>query len=161
MAKQSLLILTVTASVCAALPALGQAIQPTPGEPGNYVLPEGGAKALVQQNCTICHDLRQVVNSNKSPDEWQNTVNMMKSAGATMTQEESSQIRNYLMASFPEKPRPKPVLIAGSVQVEFKQWPVPTPGSRPHDPLAMPDGTIWWSGQYANVLGRLDPKTGA
>jgi len=37
---------------------------------------------------------------------------------------------------------------------------LPTPGSRPHDPLAMPDGTLWWSGQFANRLGRLDPKTG-
>ena len=30
----------------------------------------------------------------------------------------------------------------------------------PHDPLATPDGMIWWSGQFANKLGRLDPKTG-
>ena len=37
---------------------------------------------------------------------------------------------------------------------------MPTPGSRPHDPLATRDGAIWWTGQLANTLGRLDPRTG-
>ena len=37
---------------------------------------------------------------------------------------------------------------------------MPSLGSRPHDPLATPDGAIWWTGQWANVLGRVDPKTG-
>ena len=46
------------------------------------------------------------------------------------------------------------------MQAEIKLWPVPTPGSRPHDPLATKDGKIWWTGQLANYLGRLDPKTG-
>ena len=42
----------------------------------------------------------------------------------------------------------------------IKEWPVATPGSRPHDPLAARDGAIWYTGQLSNVLGRLDPKTG-
>ena len=50
--------------------------------------------------------------------------------------------------------------IAGRVQTNFKVWDLPTPGERPHDPLAMPDGSLWWSGQFANRLGRLDPATG-
>ena len=29
-----------------------------------------------------------------------------------------------------------------------------------HDPLATADGAIWWTGQSANKLGRLDPRTG-
>jgi virginiamycin B lyase len=36
---------------------------------------------------------------------------------------------------------------------------VPTLGSRPHDPEPGPGGTIWWTGMFANVLGRVDPKT--
>ena len=40
-------------------------------------------------------------------------------------------------------------------------WQAPTPGSRPHDPLAASDGSLWYTGQLANVLGRVDPKTGA
>jgi virginiamycin B lyase len=160
MSKKSLLILTAAASVCAVLSAHGQVVQPTPGVPGDYVLPEGGAKALVEENCTICHNLRNVVNSNKSQEDWQNTVNMMKAAGAPIDDAQAEQIKAYLIANFPEKPRPKPAMIAGPVQVKFQQWTVPTPGSRPHDPLATPDGALWWSGQFANRLGRLDPKTG-
>ena len=37
---------------------------------------------------------------------------------------------------------------------------MPTPKSRPHDPALAPDGSLWYTGQMANKLGRLDPKTG-
>ena len=52
------------------------------------------------------------------------------------------------------------MLIPGPVEASIKEWPVPTPGSRPHDPMAAKDGSIWYTGQLANVLGRVDPKTG-
>src|SRR5215831_6569796 len=158
MTKRSILILV--ASLCAAVPAHAQVVEPSPGAPGNYALPEGGAKALVQERCIGCHDLRRVVNSNYSPEEWQNVVNMMMAAGAPINHEEANRIRDYLNASFPGKPRAKPVVIDGPAKVEFLAWDTPTPGSRPHDPLAMPDGSIWWSGQFANKLGRLDPQSG-
>ena len=45
--------------------------------------------------------------------------------------------------------------------VFFTEWMVPTKGSHPHDPLAAADGTIWYTGQMASVLGRLNPRTGA
>src|ERR1700736_1277391 len=160
MHSKSTLILTAAASLCAVLSAHGQVVQPTPGVPGNYVLPDGSAKAAVQEKCIICHDLRNIVNSNKSREDWDNTVNMMRSAGAPINDEQAGQIKAYLMASFPEKPRPKPAVINGPIQLKFQAWTVPTAGSRPHDPLATPDGALWWSGQFANRLGRLDPKTG-
>jgi virginiamycin B lyase len=65
----------------------------------------------------------------------------------------------YLAQNAPEKTKPA----AGtpeSVEVSIKEWLVPTPGSHPHDPLATQDGFIWYTGQMANLLGRLDPKTG-
>jgi hypothetical protein len=48
-----------------------------------------------------------------------------------------------------------------SVRVSFKEWTAPTPRSFPHDPLAAADGAIWYTGQMASTLGRLDPKTSA
>ena len=42
--------------------------------------------------------------------------------------------------------------------MSFVEWTVP--GSHPHDPLAAADGSIWYTGQMASTLGRLDPKTG-
>src|SRR2546428_6641565 len=44
--------------------------------------------------------------------------------------------------------------------VSIKEWDVPTPHSRPHDPAVAPDGSLWYTGQMANKLGRLDPQTG-
>jgi virginiamycin B lyase len=35
-----------------------------------------------------------------------------------------------------------------------------TQGDHPHDVAPAPDGTVWYTGQHAGVLGRLDPKTG-
>ena len=49
---------------------------------------------------------------------------------------------------------------AGTLNVEIKEYDVPTPKSRPHDPALAPDGSLWYTGQGANKLGRLDPKTG-
>lgn len=50
-------------------------------------------------------------------------------------------------------------LWAGDVTI--KEWDVPTPNSRPHDPAVAPDGALWYTGQMANKLGRFDPATGA
>ena len=36
---------------------------------------------------------------------------------------------------------------------------MPTPGSHPHDPLVAPDGSIWYTGGGANLMGRFDPET--
>ena len=49
----------------------------------------------------------------------------------------------------------------GDVKVRITEYDVPTPNARPHDPAAAPDGSLWFTGQRANALGRLDPATGA
>src|ERR1700722_5443443 len=48
----------------------------------------------------------------------------------------------------------------GTLNVQIKEYEVPTPKSRPHDPALAPDGSLWYTGQEANKLGHLDPKTG-
>jgi len=48
----------------------------------------------------------------------------------------------------------------GALNVQIHEYEVPTPKSRPHDPAVAPDGSLWYTGQGANKLGRLDPKTG-
>jgi virginiamycin B lyase len=51
-------------------------------------------------------------------------------------------------------------LLAVSAQAaEVKYFPVPG-GDHPHDVAPAPDGAVWYTGQGAGVLGRLDPKTG-
>ena len=48
----------------------------------------------------------------------------------------------------------------GTLSVQVKEYEVPTPKSRPHDPAVAPDGSLWYTGQAVNKLGRLDPQTG-
>ncbi|HEX2448521.1 MAG TPA: lyase [Methyloceanibacter sp.] len=42
---------------------------------------------------------------------------------------------------------------------EVQYFSVPQ-GDHPHDVAPAPDGTVWYTGQRAGVLGRLNPKTG-
>ena len=50
---------------------------------------------------------------------------------------------------------------AANLNVEIHEYDVPTAKSRPHDPAVAPDGALWYTGQAANKLGRLNPQTGA
>ena len=40
------------------------------------------------------------------------------------------------------------------VKVNIREYDVPTPNSGPHDPMAAADGSLWYTGQSANTLGR-------
>jgi virginiamycin B lyase len=48
----------------------------------------------------------------------------------------------------------------GRLNVEIKEFELPTPNSRPHDPAIAPDGSLWYTGQAVNKLGRFDTGTG-
>jgi len=132
----------------------------TQGQRGQPVtLPDGPGKAMVEATCAKCHGLNFITNSfGFSRDEWVRLFSSM----ITPPQTEANAIADYLAKHFPEKPGiPKANLIAGPVQVNIREWLAPTLGQRPHDPLAARDGSIWWTGQYASRLGRVDPRTGA
>ncbi len=47
------------------------------------------------------------------------------------------------------------------VKITIREWGAPTPKSRPHDPAVAPDGSLWFTEQFVNKLGWLDPATGA
>ena len=144
---------TVFLSVMASVPTQGQQAARQPQ------LPEGPGRDLVQATCSKCHSTNFIVNSfGFTHDEWLQLFSSM----VALPKNDADTISNYLAKNFPEKPdTPKGVIIPGPASVTFKEWLVPTLGSRPHDPLAARDGSIWWSGQYASRVGRLDPKTGA
>jgi virginiamycin B lyase len=123
-------------------------------------LPPGAGKDIVDNVCTACHQLGRIANAGYSAEGWRNVVSMMVNIGAPLSADQAAQVSDYLSRNFPEKLEPAAVIVPGAVKVAINEWQVPTPGSRPHDPLATKDGAIWYSGQMANVLGRLDPKTG-
>ncbi|HEY3055742.1 MAG TPA: lyase [Thermoanaerobaculia bacterium] len=49
---------------------------------------------------------------------------------------------------------------ATGVNVSIREWDLPAPKSRPHDPAVGADGALWYTAQEANAIGRLDPTTG-
>jgi virginiamycin B lyase len=134
--------------LCSGFPALGQE------------LPEGPGKELAAANCNACHTLLSRVGAGYTAEGWHTVLRMMLNQGAPLQTDQIPQLEAYLVKSFSEKPKPAGVVIAGPAKASFKAWQAPTPGSRPHDPLAAKDGSLWYTGQLANVLGRLDPKTG-
>ncbi|HSU07433.1 MAG TPA: hypothetical protein VLI93_17855, partial [Acetobacteraceae bacterium] len=128
--------------------------------PARTQLPDGPGRTQVETFCLGCHDAARISNSGYSTADWNNIVAMMRNVGAPLPLDQVRTVTAYLARNFPEKPRPVPKVLSGPVQVAFHEWEAPTPGSRPHDPLATPDGAIWYTGHMANLLGRLDPKTG-
>ena len=160
MSVKSILMCMMAGSLLLALPARAQyQMDRSSTEP---TLPPGDAKETIENACSVCHSLTNITNSQgHTPEEWKTTVAMMLNVGAAV--QLRSRFRwssDYLIKNFPEKPGPAPAAIPGNVEVSFKEWKLPTPGTRPHDPLAAPDGTIWYSGHMANLLGHIDPKTG-
>jgi len=148
MSKKSLPSLTAAAVLCAALPAWSQE------------LPEGKGKEMVAALCNSCHPFHARLGGGYTAEGWRTVMRMMANHGVNVPADQVATITEYLTKNFPEKGKPAGVVVPGPTTVSIKAWQVPTPGSRPHDPLATRDGSLWYTGQMANVLGRLDPRTG-
>lgn len=147
MSKQLRLPLMASALLCSVLPAWGAE------------LPEGKGKEMVTAGCTGCHAFR--VGGGYTAEGWRTVMRMMANHGVALPADQVATITEYLTKNYPEKPKPAGVVIAGPAKVSIKTWPLPTPGSRPHDPLATADGSLWYTGQMTNALGRIDPRTGS
>ncbi len=151
MSNTPLLPVIAGALLCAALPLRAQ---PAPPD-----FPEGPGKSTVVALCGGCHDINRL-RAGYTPAGWRTVMRMMLNFDVPVPKDQIDTVTDYLIKSFPERPRPAAVIVEGPVRASIKLWPVPTPGSRPHDPLATRDGAIWYTGQLAGKLGRLDPKTG-
>jgi virginiamycin B lyase len=124
-------------------------------------LPAGAAHDAVQTACAGCHSVNVVINSSGYTAEgWQQTVNSMIGRGAKVPPDQVPAMIEYLAKYFPPQPAPPAVIIPGTEKVSFQEWALPTPNSFPHDPMAAPDGSIWYTGFRVNLLGRVDPLTG-
>ena len=124
----------------------------------SFALPEGAGKDLVEQNCSTCHRVRNIERSSGyTHRDWQQLIATMIDLGGT---EELKKITAYLAKNFPPNNKRKASIVSGKAVVSFKEWVVPTLGQRSRDPIETPDGMIWWAGQWASLIGRINPKTG-
>jgi virginiamycin B lyase len=142
-------------AVASSLVAFGAWAQP-PGAPP-APLPAGAGKEQVEAACVACHQTNLIVGSTGySREDWRYLTGQMIKLAEPM----ADAITGYLAEHFPPKNDRAPKLVPGATEIAFKEWTPPTLGQRPRDPLQRADGTIWWAGMYASLIGRLDPKTG-
>mgnify|MGYP002632848844 FL=1 len=121
-------------------------------------LPEGEGKQLIEIACYSCHSSFNIVGSAgyDTMDEWKHIFDTM----VNLSDAQATTIASYLAEHFPADASRKPTLVPGDAEIEIKEWVVPTRGQRSRDPIEAPDGSIWWTGMWASLLGRLDPDTG-
>jgi virginiamycin B lyase len=146
---------TATAAVCLLFPLAAQAQAPTPA------LPDGPGKQLVDGLCTGCHQTNMITQSSGYTSEgWQELIGTMMDLKSVPDQQTA--ITAYLAQHFPPSYNRRPAKpVPGPYEVSFKEWATPTLGQRTRDPIQADDGSIWWVGQFGNIIGRLNPATGA
>ena len=136
----------------AAFPVPATAQRGTP-EP----LPEGEGKDVVEIACTTCHGTRQITRSTGYDVEgWVDLMGTM----VDLPDAQAQRVASYLASHFPATSERAPILAEGDFEIEITEWTVPTLGQRSRDPIEAPDGSIWWTGMWASLAGRLDPETG-
>jgi virginiamycin B lyase len=138
-----------------ALTALGAAA--TQAQPPVGDLADGPGKELVQTVCYACHPAFQIIGSaGYSAEQWKQVFGAM----IDLSDAQADTIANYLGTHYPPKPERAPTLVSGPLQIEIQEWLTPTLGQRTRDPIEAPDGSIWWTGMWGSLVGRLDPATG-
>lgn len=121
-------------------------------------LPDGEAKPLVQGMCATCHDLNLITRSaGYTREHWKELIGTMINIAGTPAED---QISRYLATHFYPHTDRSPTLVSGPVRISMREWQMPQLGQRSRDPVEAPDGSIWYCGQYGNIVGRIKPDTG-
>ena len=122
-------------------------------------LPPGEGKQLVESLCVSCHPASRIAQSGgyDTAEEWRALMASM----LALADAQADTMAAYLAEHFPAKAARRPRLIAGDTKLSITEWLVPTLGQRSRDPVEGMDGSIWWTGMWASLIGRLDPETGA
>ena len=116
-------------------------------------------KTLTQHYCKTCHRESLITRSSGyHASDWRSLTRTMIDLSATP--EIERKIITYLFANYPPTSKRTPKLIQGDATISFTQWQTPTLGQRSRDPIETVDGSIWWAGQRANLIGRIDPNSG-
>ena len=121
-------------------------------------LPEGLGQQEVATLCASCHDMQPIERSSGySQTDWRALIRTM----IDLPPDTEDRVSAYLGEHFPPNDHRTPTLVPGPVELEFATWVVPTLGQRSRDPVEAPDGSIWWVGQWLDIVGRIDPATGS
>ena len=115
----------------------------------------GNPADLIENICTACHRTNMITRSSGyTREDWTElTSTMIDLSGNPELREE---IVTYLAVHYPPNNKRASTLVPGDVELEFKEWQVPTLGQRSRDPVEAADGTIWWAGQFGNLIGSIN-----
>ena len=89
------LVIRLAAAAALCVGAVG-AVGPVLAQPPDDLLPAAPGKDVVVRVCTACHDATQFAYTRYTPDDWDNEIAKMQSAGAEMTADEQLAISAYL-----------------------------------------------------------------
>jgi virginiamycin B lyase len=122
-------------------------------------LPDGDGRETVEAVCAACHGVNLIERSSGyTRDDWQFLASTMIDLSGDPAME--AEILDYLAENFPPGDNRAATPVDGPLTIRFEEWKVPTLGQRSRDPVEAPDGSIWWVGQWLDILGRIDPETG-
>jgi len=121
-------------------------------------LPQGEGVSLVREHCSSCHrpEILERAQGYDTKSEWRELIATM----VALDEPRADLIARYLATHFRSKPELSPTLVPGQVNIEIEEWLVPQLGQRSRDPVEGLDGSLWWTGMWASLVGRLDPLTG-
>ncbi len=150
------------------------------------LLPEGEMKREFILNCASCHEIdagRVLVNGVPRSDaeweptkcaareqtDWLNAVELMRAIDdynllppdfddARYAAWLAQHLGTEQIKTLTPRPASNPAAMAGIVITEY---PLPMEGSLPHDLVVGPDGRIWITAFFYDLIWALDPETGA
>src|SRR5215475_6248712 len=121
--------------------------------------PDGPGKEVFVAACGGCHEIGRA-RVGYTPEGWRTVMQMMKNVAAPVPADKWDVLTEYLIKSFPERPRPAAAKVDDPKTEQFKEFALKTPRTGPHGLAEDRDGNIWFTGNSAGLIGKLDPKTG-
>jgi virginiamycin B lyase len=146
------------AGVCVlVLPLLALSACSAPAQSDRNTLAEGAGRETVQAVCSSCHGMGMITRSSGyTRAHWEELIATM----VDLADDQKDEIVAYLAQHYPPSHNLRPSrTVDGPLQVAFHEWVTPQLGQRARDPVEAPDGMIWYVGQRASTIGRIDPET--
>lgn len=63
-----------------------------------FAEPEGAS--LLEERCSVCHPSSRPKSKQKTPEQWESTVNRMMGKGAKLSEEEKTILLNFLSETY-------------------------------------------------------------
>jgi hypothetical protein len=104
-------------------------------------MPDGDGKKLIVAKCQLCHTLERVVTSHRAKEDWDAVIALMVEQGASLTDDESKTVVDYLATNYPVKGAAAPgAAAAGGMAPTTIVDPDQASFTTPPDSLGFPKG---------------------